>query len=299
MLDRRIQINPDCPVKQDNDERLKTSAVIYIWFLLRVYRILGLCYINMMFIIPAIDLKDGKCVRLLQGNKDAVTVYSKDPVATAKLWESCGASVLHVVDLDGAFTGDQKNFHAIRKIREAVSMKIEVGGGIRDTKKMDELIGIGIERIILGTVAVEKPVIADEACKRYPGQVLIGIDARGGKVAVKGWVEVTSIDARELAKRMETKGASGIIYTDISRDGMMTGPNIQAMDEMVRAVNIPVVASGGVSSIQDIKNLAGIKGLWGVITGKAIYSGSIDLREAIRISREVEAQVEAEKRISS
>ncbi len=247
----------------------------------------------MMFIIPAIDLKDGKCVRLLQGKEDAVTVYSEDPVSTAKLWESCGVSVLHVVDLDGAFTGNQKNFHAIKKIREAVSMKIEVGGGIRDARKMDELIGIGIDWIILGTVAVEKPVMAEEACKRYPGQVLIGIDARGGKVAVKGWVEVTSIDARELAKRMETKGASGVIYTDISRDGMMTGPNIKAMDEMVRAVNIPVVASGGVSSLRDIRDLARIKGLWGVITGKAIYSGAIDLREAIRISKQIEANVEA------
>ncbi len=236
-----------------------------------------------MFIIPAIDLKGGKCVRLLQGKEDAVTVYSEDPVSTAKLWESCGASVLHVVDLDGAFTGDQKNFDAIRQIRDAVSMKIEVGGGIRDTRKVDELIGIGIDRIILGTVAVERPGVVDEACRRYPGQVLIGVDAIDGKVAVKGWVEVTSIDAKELARGVEIKGAGGIIYTDISRDGMMTGPNIKAMDEMVRAVNIPVIASGGVSSLQDIRDLASIKGLWGVITGKAIYSGAVDLREAIKI----------------
>ncbi|HWR59495.1 MAG TPA: 1-(5-phosphoribosyl)-5-[(5-phosphoribosylamino)methylideneamino]imidazole-4-carboxamide isomerase [Thermodesulfovibrionales bacterium] len=238
----------------------------------------------MMLVIPAIDLKEGKCVRLLQGREDAVTVYSEDPVSKAKLWEACGASLLHVVDLDGAFTGDQKNFHAIRKIRESVSMKIEVGGGIRDMGKIDELFGIGIDRIILGTIAVERPDMVNEACKRYPGQVLIGIDARDGKVAVKGWVEVTPVDAKELARRAEAQGAGGIIYTDISRDGMMTGPNIRAMDEMVRAVNIPVIASGGVSSIDDIRNLMGIKGLWGAITGKALYSGAIDLREAIELT---------------
>ncbi len=239
----------------------------------------------MMFVIPAIDLKTGKCVRLLQGREDAVTVYSEDPVSTARLWESCGAGLLHVVDLDGAFTGDQKNFYAIRKIRDAVSMDIEVGGGIRDMEKIDELVGIGINRVILGTIAVENPALADEACKRYPGRVLIGIDARDGKVAVKGWVEVSSMDAKDLARRAEANGAGGIIYTDISRDGMMTGPNIGAMAEMVRAVNIPVIASGGVSSLQDLRNLMAIKGLWGAITGKAIYSGAIDLKEAIRISQ--------------
>lgn len=249
---------------------------------------IALCYINMMLVIPAIDLKDGKCVRLLQGKENEVTVYSEDPVATAKLWESCGASVLHVVDLDGAFTGDQKNFHAIRRIREAVSMEIEVGGGIRDIKKMDELVGMGIDRVILGTVAVKRPPIVAEACKRYPGRVLVGIDASNGKVAVKGWVEVTSMDAKELAEDVEAKGASGIVYTDISRDGMMTGPNIGSMAEMVEAVKIPVIASGGISSLQDIRSLMGIKGLWGAITGKAIYSGAIDLKEAIKLAKSEE-----------
>ncbi len=238
----------------------------------------------MMFVIPAIDLKGGECVRLLQGKEDAVTVYSDDPGSTAKRWESCGARMLHVVDLDGAFRGSQMNFSAIKKIRESVSMQIEVGGGIRDMEKIDELIGIGIDRVILGTVAIEKPALLVEACGKYPGRVVVGIDARDGRVAVKGWVEVTPVGARDLARDVAAKGAAGIIYTDISRDGMMTGPNVKAMEEMVRSVNVPVIASGGVSSMQDVMDLMRIKGLWGVITGKAIYSGAIDLKEAIRIA---------------
>lgn len=241
-----------------------------------------------MRVIPAIDLKAGKCVRLLQGRADAVTVYSDDPASTARLWESYGAELLHVVDLDGALTGDQKNLDAIEKIRGAVSMEIEVGGGIRDMKKMEELLGIGIDRMILGTVAIEKPELVKEACRRFPGRILVGIDARDGKVAVKGWVETTATDAAILARDAEKSGAAGIIYTDISTDGMMTGPNVGAMEEMVHTVGIPVIASGGVSSLEDIRSLMRIEGLWGVITGKAIYSGSLDLREAIRISRQVE-----------
>jgi phosphoribosylformimino-5-aminoimidazole carboxamide ribotide isomerase len=236
-----------------------------------------------MLVIPAIDLKAGKCVRLLQGREDAVTIYSGDPASTARRWESCGAKLLHVVDLDGAFTGDQKNFQAIRQIRDAVKMEIEVGGGIRDLKKAEELLAMGIDRIILGTVAIEKPELVKEAGSRFPGRILVGIDARDGKVAVKGWVEVTSVDAKTLARDAANAGAAGIIYTDISTDGMMTGPNIGATEEMVKTVSIPVIASGGVSSLQDISGLMEIKGLWGVITGKAIYSGSIDLREAINL----------------
>lgn len=236
-----------------------------------------------MLVIPAIDLKQGKCVRLLQGREDAITTYSEDPASTAKLWESCGARLLHVVDLDGAFTGDQKNLEAIRMIREAVAMEIEVGGGIRDFARIDHLIGIGINRIILGTVAVEKPALVEEACRRYPGRILVGIDAIGGKVAVKGWVEVSGVDAKELAQEVEKRGAAGIIFTDIATDGMMTGPNLGAMEEMVGTVNIPVTASGGVSSLEDIRKLLRIQRLWGVITGKAIYSGALDLREAVKL----------------
>jgi phosphoribosylformimino-5-aminoimidazole carboxamide ribotide isomerase len=237
-----------------------------------------------MIVIPAIDLKEGKCVRLLQGRKEDVTVYSDDPVSTALKWESSGAKLIHIIDLDGAFTGEQKNLEAIKNIRKAVKIDLEVGGGIRDLAKIDQLLTLGINRVILGTVAIENPELVKEACKKYPGRVLAGIDAKDGKVAVKGWTETTSHTAKELALRMESYGVAGIIYTDISRDGMLTGPNISATKEIVNAVKIPVIASGGISSIEDIKNLLGIKNLWGAITGKAIYSGSLDLKEAIRIS---------------
>jgi phosphoribosylformimino-5-aminoimidazole carboxamide ribotide isomerase len=236
-----------------------------------------------MLIIPAIDLKDGQCVRLLQGRKDAVTVYSANPAATARKWESLGAKVLHVVDLDGAFTGDQKNYSRIIEIRKAVNMMIEVGGGIRDISKVDKLISAGIDRVIIGTSAIEDAEFVMDACTKFPGRILIGIDAKDGKVAVKGWEEVSSVDARELAKRVEMIGVSGIIYTDISRDGMLTGPNLPALEEMVRTVNIPVIASGGIANIEDIRNLLKIKNVWGAITGKAIYSGSLDLKEAIEL----------------
>lgn len=239
-----------------------------------------------MLVIPAIDLKDGRCVRLLQGREDAVTTYSDDPASTAKKWESCGARLLHVVDLDGAFTGSQKNLESIRRIREAVSMEIEVGGGIRDMDRIGLLVSIGINRVILGTVAIEKPDLVKEACSKYQGKVLVGIDAKNGLVAVRGWVEVTQVKAKEFALQMQGYGAAGIIYTDISKDGMMAGPNIEATGEMVESLNIPVIASGGISSLDDIKRLLQIKGLWGVITGKAIYSGALDLKEAIELSGE-------------
>ncbi|MBI5847774.1 MAG: 1-(5-phosphoribosyl)-5-[(5-phosphoribosylamino)methylideneamino]imidazole-4-carboxamide isomerase [Nitrospirae bacterium] len=237
-----------------------------------------------MLIIPAIDLKDGVCVRLQQGRKEAVTVYSDDAAGTAKKWEAMGAKVLHVVDLDGAFTGSQKNLSKILEIRKNVKMIIEVGGGIRDIVTVDRLISAGINRVIIGTAAIEDPSLLIEACRQFPGKIFIGIDAKDGKVAVKGWEEVSAIDAIELAKRVETIGVGGIIYTDIARDGMLTGPNIPAQEEMAKTVKIPVIASGGIATIDDIKNLLKIPNLWGAITGKAIYSGSLDLKEAIRLT---------------
>ncbi len=237
-----------------------------------------------MIVIPAIDLKDGLCVRLLQGRKEDVTVYSDDPALIAQKWELSGAKLLHVVDLDGAFTGNQKNLGSIVRIRDAIKIDIEVGGGIRDLNKVDQLISLGINRVILGTAAIENPKLVSEACKKYPGKILVGIDAKDGLVAVKGWVEITQVKAKELALKMLKYGAAGIIYTDISKDGMLTGPNIETTREMTDALDISVIASGGISSVDDIKKLLKIKGLWGAIMGKALYSGAVDLREAISVT---------------
>lgn len=237
-----------------------------------------------MIVIPAIDLKDGQCVRLKQGVKESVTVYSKDPSVTAQKWESYGAKVLHVIDLDGAFTGSQKNFKSISGIRQSVRMTIQVGGGIRNIATVDRLISAGINSVIIGTSAVENSEFVIEACNKFPGKIFVSIDARDGKVAVRGWEEMSSIDAIELAKRIESVGVAGIVYTDIARDGMLSGPNLTAMEEMVKSVSIPVIASGGIATIEDIKNLLKIKNLKGAITGKAIYSGSLDLKEAIKLA---------------
>jgi phosphoribosylformimino-5-aminoimidazole carboxamide ribotide isomerase len=237
-----------------------------------------------MLVIPAIDLKDGQCVRLLQGKKDAVTAYSNDPAKTAKRWESYGAKLIHIVDLDGAFTGRQTNLDAIIKIRQSVKIPLQVGGGIRNIGNVMNLLSAGIDRIIIGTAAIEDPEFLTYACRNYPGKVLIGIDAKDGMVAIKGWEEVTSLSAKDLVRRLEIFGVAGIVYTDISRDGMLSGPNIEATRTIVEGVKIPVIASGGVSCIDDIKNLMQIENLWGVITGKAIYAGAMDLKEAIRIA---------------
>ena len=239
-----------------------------------------------MIIIPAIDLKDGKCVRLLQGKKDEVTVYSDDPADMAKQWVDMGARLLHVVDLDGAFSGEQKNLERIKEIRKAIQIPMQLGGGIRDIKTIAQLADIGVDRMILGTSAAKDPDMVATACEKFDGRVLVGIDAKDGKVAVKGWVEVTELDAIKFAKDMESRGAAGIIYTDISRDGMMTGPNIEAMAKMVKSVKVPVIASGGVSKLEDVANLKEIKDLWGVITGKALYSGAMDLKSAIAVTME-------------
>ncbi len=236
-----------------------------------------------MLIIPAIDLKDGKCVRLQQGLMDKATIYSDDPAATARHWEAQGAELLHVVDLDGAFAGVSKNLAAIKAIRNAVRMTIEVGGGIRDIAAIDTLASIGINRIILGTAAIDNPAFVRKACEKFPGKIIVGIDAKDGMVAIKGWAEVTSMQAVDLAKQMQEAGATAIIYTDIKRDGMLSGPNITATKTLADALHIPVIASGGVSTMQDIQDILAARhsGISGVITGKAIYNGSLNLREAI------------------
>lgn len=238
-----------------------------------------------MIVIPAIDLKDGKCVRLLQGRKEDITVYSEDPAAMAKHWAKMGAELLHVVDLDGAFTGDQKNFDKISAIRKAIDISIEVGGGIRDLQRIEKLISLGVDRVIIGTAAARDPDMVKSASDKFPGKVLVGIDAKDGMVAIKGWVEVTEFGAIDFAKKMQDAGTAGIIYTDISRDGMLTGPNLSAMEAMVNALSIPVIASGGVSKINDVEDLMRIKNLWGVITGKALYEGTMDLKQAIETAK--------------
>jgi len=236
-----------------------------------------------MLIIPAIDLKEGKCVRLEQGLMDRATIYSDDPATTAKHWEAQGAELLHVVDLNGAFAGVPKNLEAIKAIRAAIKIPIEVGGGIRDMKTIRTLVSIGVDRIILGTAAIEDPAFVQEACAAFPGKIIVGIDAKDGMVAIKGWAEVTTVKAVDLALRMQEYGVISIIYTDIKRDGMLTGPNIEATKALAKALHIPVIASGGVHTMKDIEDLLTVRysGVTGVITGKAIYSGSLNLKEAI------------------
>ena len=240
-----------------------------------------------MIILPAIDLKEGRCVRLEQGLMEKDTVYHDDPAAQARIWQEQGGELLHIVDLDGAFAGVPKNREAIRAIVEAIDIPCELGGGVRDLATAEAYLELGVDRVILGTVAKENPQLVADACRRFPGRIVVGIDARDGLVAVRGWADVTEKKATELAREMEGFGVEAIIYTDIARDGMMQGPNIAATKALAEAINIPVIASGGVSSLDDIRRLLEIEssGIAGVITGKAIYSGALDLREAVALTK--------------
>ncbi|MBI5827899.1 MAG: 1-(5-phosphoribosyl)-5-[(5-phosphoribosylamino)methylideneamino]imidazole-4-carboxamide isomerase [Deltaproteobacteria bacterium] len=235
-----------------------------------------------MLIIPAIDLKDGRCVRLTQGRMDEETVYSTDPAQIARRWAGLGARLIHLVDLDGAVEGGARNFSAIREIIDSIDVPVQIGGGIRDEKTAKAYLDIErVKRIIIGTAACEDPSLLEALTKRYPGRVAVGIDAKDGMAAIKGWVEVTGEKAVDLAQRLEGRGVACIIYTDISRDGMLKGPNVEATREIAESVIIPVVASGGISSLKDIESYRGVK-LEGIIIGKALYSGDIDLKEAIK-----------------
>jgi phosphoribosylformimino-5-aminoimidazole carboxamide ribotide isomerase len=240
-----------------------------------------------MIVIPAIDLKEGRCVRLEQGLMEKDTVYNDDPGAQARSWQEQGGELLHIVDLDGAFAGVPRNREAIRAIVEAVSIPTELGGGIRDLPTIEAYLELGIDRVILGTVAKENPQLVREACQRFPGHIVVGIDARDGLVAVRGWADVTEKLATELAKEMEGFGVEAIIYTDIARDGMMGGPNLEATRALAEAITVPVIASGGVSCLDDIASLMTIEqyGVTGVITGKALYTGSLDLRTAVALTK--------------
>ncbi|MCD6186632.1 MAG: 1-(5-phosphoribosyl)-5-[(5-phosphoribosylamino)methylideneamino]imidazole-4-carboxamide isomerase [Desulfuromusa sp.] len=240
-----------------------------------------------MIILPAIDLKEGCCVRLEQGLMDRDTIYNDDPAAQALMWQEQGGEYLHIVDLDGAFAGVPKNKSAIKLIIEAIDIPSELGGGIRDLETIEAYLELGITRVILGTVAKENPELVQEACRKFPGRIVVGIDAKDGLVAVRGWADVTEKLATEMAREMEGFGVEAIIYTDIARDGMMQGPNIEATRALAESISIPVIASGGLSTLDDIRRLLEIEssGVTGVISGKAIYSGAIDLREAVALTK--------------
>lgn len=233
-----------------------------------------------MIIYPAIDIKDGKCVRLQQGSFNAVTVYSDNPLEMALKWEEQGASWLHTVDLDGARGGNPVNLPIIGEIVKSVKMPVQLGGGIRSLNVIESALEKGISRVILGTSAVNDPQFVKEALHKFGRNIVIGIDAKDEKVAIEGWEKLSSFTAIEFAKRMEDLGARTIIYTDISTDGMLKGPNLKAMEQMLKAVGIEVIASGGVSKLKDIKELKEV-GVAGVIVGKALYTGNLDLREAL------------------
>jgi len=240
-----------------------------------------------MIIVPAIDLKEGRCVRLAQGDFRRVTVYSDDPVEIAKTWQENGAERIHVVDLDGTLAGSPQNYDIIQKIVEEIGVPLQVGGGIRKIETIESYIGIGVHWVILGTMALRDMGFVREACDAYRGRIILGIDANDGKVAIQGWTEQTSESAIDIAKRYEGYGLAAVVYTDIKRDGMETGVYIEATEKLARLVKIPVIASGGVSSMQDIEKLRGIEkyGVTGVIIGKALYSGAISLKEAIGLSK--------------
>lgn len=237
-----------------------------------------------MIIYPAIDVKDGRCVRLSQGRFSDVTVYSDKPVDVALKWEEAGAGYLHVVDLDGARTGQPVNTGVISEMAVKLGIPVQLGGGIRTIEMIEILLCKGIQRVILGTSAVSNPELVKTALKTFENNVVIGIDAKDGMVAIEGWAKTSNFTAVGFARKMEDLGAKTIIYTDISRDGMLEGPNLKAMEEMAKAVNMEVIASGGVGKIEDIKNLKEI-GVAGVIVGKALYTGDVDLKQAIEIAR--------------
>lgn len=245
-----------------------------------------------MLVIPAIDLKAGQCVRLYQGDMDQATVYSADPVAVALRWQEEGAERLHVVDLDGAVSGRGVNTAIIARICHTLPIPIQVGGGIRTLAAVEHLLALGVSRVILGTVAYRHPELVAEACRRFPGRITVGIDARAGKVAVQGWTEATALDAVDFAKRCKGMGVSEIIYTDIARDGTQQGVNLDATLAVARAVSLPVIASGGVASVADVERLARFEpeGIAGVIVGRALYTGAVKLREAIAVARRSRAR---------
>ncbi|PRP72322.1 1-(5-phosphoribosyl)-5-[(5-phosphoribosylamino)methylideneamino]imidazole-4-carboxamide isomerase [Chromobacterium amazonense] len=244
-----------------------------------------------MLLIPAIDLKDGQCVRLRQGAMDDATIFSDDPVKVAAHWRDQGARRLHLVDLNGAFAGKPKNLSVIRDILGEVGtdMPVQLGGGIRDLDTIEAYLDMGLSYVIIGTAAVKTPGFLHDACDAFPGQIIVGLDAKDGMVAIDGWAKITNHNVVDLAKRFEDYGVNSVIYTDIGRDGMMTGVNIEATVKLAQALTIPVIASGGLTNLDDIRALCAVEdeGIEGAITGRAIYEGSIDFAAAQTLADEL------------
>ena len=237
-----------------------------------------------MILYPAIDLKDGQCVRLLRGDMAKATVFGSDPAAQARAFVDAGCAWLHIVDLDGAFAGRPVNAAAVAAILAAVPVPVQLGGGIRDRAAIDGWLARGVARVILGTVALRDPDLVRAAARAHPGRIAVGIDARGGRVAVEGWAEVSDLAALDLARRFEDAGVAAIVYTDIDRDGALQGPNVAATAALARAVDVPVIASGGIASLDDLRALKAARApLDGAICGRALYEGRIDLGEAVRL----------------
>ncbi|MDK4528765.1 1-(5-phosphoribosyl)-5-[(5-phosphoribosylamino)methylideneamino]imidazole-4-carboxamide isomerase [Kingella kingae] len=244
-----------------------------------------------MQLIPAIDLKNGQCVRLKQGLMEQATVFSDSPAQMAAHWHQQGARRLHLVDLDGAFAGEPKNFPAIKEILAAVAQHIPVqlGGGIRDLQTIEKYLSLGLNDVIIGTVAVKNPAFVREACREFAGHIIVGLDAKDGMVAIDGWATVTEHHVIDLSKQFEDDGVNSIIYTDIGRDGMMSGVNIEATVKLAQAVNIPIIASGGLTNLDDVRALCAVakQGVAGAITGRAIYEGSIQFDQAQQLADEL------------
>jgi phosphoribosylformimino-5-aminoimidazole carboxamide ribotide isomerase len=240
-----------------------------------------------VLVIPAIDIKNGRCVRLRQGQMSQETVYSESPVKMAVHWYESGAERLHLVDLDGATEGRPVNRDLVRDIVRAIPIPVELGGGIRNTKTIEAYLEAGVQWVILGTVAYKNPAFLEFACKSFPGRVILGIDAKENRVAVEGWAEETFMTPAEMARRFESIGLAAIVYTDIQRDGMSTGPNIKAIEDLAKNVRVGVIASGGISGLRDVANLLLLAryGVMGMITGRALYEGRLDLREAIKLGK--------------
>ena len=241
-----------------------------------------------MILFPAIDIRNGRCVRLTEGKFECETVFAEDPAEMAVRWADAGAEYLHVVDLDGALAGQSGNTEVIKRILAKVKIPVQVGGGIRTLANIENMLALGVTRVILGSVAVRDPELVREACQKFPGQVVVGIDAKNGEVAVEGWGIGGGIGAIELAKKMAAVGVEHIIFTDISRDGMLSGVNVEATAELAKASGVKVIASGGVSSLADLKalQLHEADGIEGCIVGKAIYTGALDLKEALAALKE-------------